>query len=130
MPTPETLIAHYYRALHNGEMATLRQLMTPESYRMTLEAYGLRLSFADPAFKTLLHRSQDDAAALAEVETAVAASLREAETLPVIAQLRRDSLGTDRKVVHYTEAGVPKKLPFSQTADGWKIDYYAGRRRG
>ena len=128
--TPEAIVTQYYLALDAGDIEALRWMMLPESYRMTLEAYGLKRAFADPAFKALLQQSETDPAARREAEKRVAETLRSAPKTPVIADLRSEPLGKDRRVVLYTEDGSPKKLAFTLTSTGWKIDYYAGRRRG
>jgi hypothetical protein len=130
MPAPEALVALYYRALETGDMKVLRHLMVPESYHMTLEAFGLKRSFTDPAFKALLQRIETDGAARFEVECIIARMLRHERKSPRIENLRREPLGQDRCAVIYTEDGIPKKLSFSkQGAAGWRLDYYAGRRQ-
>jgi hypothetical protein len=123
------MVPRYYRALHDGDLPALRQMMAPASYRMTLEAYGLRRSFADADFKALLKRIDADEGALAEVEKVVAEMLRAQGALPKIGQLQTEPLGADRCAVRYTEDGVNKKLSFSKTDRSWRIDYYAGRKR-
>jgi hypothetical protein len=130
MPVPEALVAMYYRALETGDMNALRNLMVPESYLMTLEAFGLKRSFTDPEFKALLQRIETDGAARFEVECIIARMLRRERKSPQIAHLRREPLGQDRCAVIYTEDDIPKKLSFSkQGTAGWRLDYYAGRRR-
>lgn len=126
---PEAIVADYYRALAAGDMASLRTMMVPGSYVMTLEAYGLRRALTDPVFKVLLKQIETDASALEKVEKTISLMLRQdnGETAR-IADIWTETLGPDRCAVRYTEAGIPKKLSFSKTEAGWKIDYYAGRK--
>ena len=128
-PSPEAIVDRYYRALQESDVAALRQMMQPASYRMTLEAYGLKRTFSDPAFKKILHRMESDEMAMAEAEKYVAEFLTsESRRMEVVVQ-ETEPLGPERCAVHYRENGCPKKLYFSQTPKGWKIDYYAGRKR-
>jgi hypothetical protein len=128
--SPETIVELYYRALLSGDMAALRQMMLPASYIMTLEAYGLKRSFSDPDFKAMLHLMTEDRTVRLQVENVIAETLRRESEFFWIEDLRTEALGPDRCAVHYTEDGCPKKLTFSKTEQGWKIDYYAGRKRG
>ena len=125
---PEAIVANYYRALAAGDMAALRTMMVPASYVMTLEAYGLRRALTDPVFKVLLKQIETDASALKNVEKTISLMLQNSGEPARIADLWTESLGPDRCGVRYTEAGIPKKLSFSKTEAGWKIDYYAGRK--
>ena len=38
--------------------------------------------------------------------------------------------GDQRQTIAYTEEGKVKKLYFSKEENGWKINYYAGRKVG
>jgi hypothetical protein len=128
--TPETILKAYYGALAHGDMAALREMMAPSSYLMTIEAYGLKRSFSDPDFKGVLLRIDADPSALETAEKAIAEILKQdaAKGEVLIADMQTESLGSDRCAVRYTEAGVAKKLSFSKTQAGWKIDYLAGRK--
>ena len=51
---PKEIIELYYNALYSGDLPFVKELMTAESYMMTLETFGLRLSLRDPVFKAKL----------------------------------------------------------------------------
>ena len=126
--TPEAVVVRYYRALEAGDMDTLRNVMAPESYSMTLEAYGLKHTFSDPAFKALLQRAAGDVSARRKAEAVIAEALRHDTCAAVLEDFRTETLGTARCAVRYTENGFAKKMTLRETEAGWKIDYYAGRK--
>lgn len=127
--TPEAVVLRYYGALEAGDMDALRGVMAAESYIMTLEAYGLKHTFADPAFKALLRRCGEDVSARKEVEAVIAAALRRDAKAMTLDAFRTEALGAGRCAVRYTENGFAKKMALRETEAGWKIDYYAGRKR-
>ena len=51
---PKDIITLYYNALYSGDLPFVKGLMTTESYMMTLETFGLRLSMRDRDFKAKL----------------------------------------------------------------------------
>ena len=126
---PESIVMRYYEAMAAGDLKRVKTLMVPSAYRMTLEAYGLPVAFRQPEFRALLERSEADASALEELEGILSDALRQKERHPRIVWLETEVTGSDRRTVHYKEDGRPKKLYFSRTDRGWKIDYKAGRRR-
>jgi len=126
--TPEAVVVRYYRALEAGDMDTLRSVMAPESYSMTLEAYGLKHTFSDPGFKVLLQRAAGDVSARRKAEAVIAEALRRDTRAVLLGDFRTETLGTARCAVHYTENGFAKKMTLRETEAGWKIDYYAGRK--
>ncbi len=126
---PESIVMRYYEAMAAGDLQRVKRHMLPSSYHMTLEAYGLQVAFRQPGFRALLERSEADASALEEVERILAEALRQKKRHPRIVWLETEVTGSDRRTVHYKEDGKTKKLYFSRTDRGWKIDYKAGRRR-
>jgi hypothetical protein len=126
---PESVVYRYYEAMAAGDLQRVKAHMVPSAYRMTLEAYGLQVAFRDPEFKSLLERSEEEPSALSRVERILSEVLRNKKRKPRIVWLETEVTGSDRRTVHYKEDGNPKKLYFSRTDRGWKIDYMAGRRR-
>ncbi len=128
----ETLTASlcaYYDALNRGDLKTISALMTRESYQLTLETLGFKRAFKDDGFKTLLKKSAEDATALKEVERRLGDDLAQEARAHRIEVIRFESKGPDRITLHYEEDSRPKKLYFSSSPSGWKIDYKAGRQR-
>jgi hypothetical protein len=125
---PKDIIGLYYNALYSGDLPFVKGLMTAESYSMTLDTFGLRLSLKDPAFKARLQEIDVNAASLAEVERKLSDDLVSRNLSPKIEVMNISWNGTKRQTVEYTENGKFKKLYFSKENDGWKINYYAGRK--
>lgn len=125
---PEEIIGLYYTALYSGDLGSVKALMTPESYRMTLETFGLRLALRDPDFKAKLKKIEDDPHALAEVEKKLSLDLVSRKISPEIEIQSVSQNGEKRQTIEYTEDGKSKKLYFSKEEEGWKINYYAGRK--
>jgi hypothetical protein len=125
---PAEILGQYYKALYSGDLHTVKALMTEESYSMTLETFGLRLALRDPEFKAKLKKAEDDATALAEVEKQLSSDLISRNLSPEIEIKSVSKNGTTRQTIDYTEDGKSKKLYFSKEAEGWKINYYAGRK--
>jgi hypothetical protein len=127
MLEPSRMVGLYYEALYGGRLDEVKALMTKESYRITLETFGLRLALTDAAFKQLLKESEEDADALTKVETKLCAELISRKLTPHIEMCSIKYNGAQRQTAEYTEDGKSKKLYFSKEEEGWKIDYYAGR---
>jgi hypothetical protein len=73
---------------------------------------------------------KEDADALREVEDTLSFDLISRKKSPVIEIKSVSWNGTQRQTIDYTEDGKAKKLYFSKEKDGWKINYYAGRKVG
>ena len=126
--SPVELVIDYYDAYVKRDLSTLKKVMTARSYAMTLQALGLKLSFRDADFKSLLAKAEGDENALLHVEKRLMEEEAVVKKLPsIVIQTVADN-GTKRKIVHYTENGKAKKLYFSQEDEAWKINYLAGRR--
>ena len=125
---PSDILNLYYTSLYGGDLCAVKELMTQESYMMTLETFGLRLSLRDIEFKAQLKKIQEDPYALDEVENKLSIELISRKRSPKIEILSQQWNGTKRQTIEYTEDGKNKKLYFSKEEDGWKINYYAGRR--
>ncbi|HEY9189969.1 MAG TPA: hypothetical protein VIM88_03805 [Sulfurovum sp.] len=125
---PAEIIGLYYKALYSGDLVSVKALMTRESYIMTLETFGLRLALRDPDFKAKLKKIEEDPAALEEVEKRLSSDLLSRNLSPDITIVSVSKNGDTRETVEYTEDGKSKKLYFSKEEEGWKINYYAGRK--
>lgn len=128
MLAPSDILELYYTSLYSGDLSTVKELMTAESYMMTLETFGLRLSLRDHKFKAQLKKIKEDEGALTEVENKLSYNLIARKISPNIDIKSVSSNGTERQTLDYTEDGKVKKLYFSKEKDGWKINYYAGRK--
>jgi len=128
MLEPKDIIVLYYDALYSGDLSSVKELMTPESYTMTLETFGLRLALRDPEFKAQLKEIDENPASLAEVESKLSDELVSRKVSPKIDIKSTSMNGTKRQTIEYTEEEKMKKLYFSKEEDGWKINYYAGRK--
>jgi hypothetical protein len=125
---PSDILALYYTSLYSGDLSTVKELMTEESYIMTLETFGLRLSLRDQEFKAQLKEIKEDEVALAEVEHKLSFDLISRKVSPEIDIKSVSWNGEKRQTIDYAEDGKTKKLYFSKEKDGWKINYYAGRK--
>jgi len=125
---PSDILSLYYTSLYSGDLSTVKELMTPESYTMTLETFGLRLSLKDQEFKAVLKKIKEDEDALTEVENKLSYDLISRKVSPEIDIKSVSWNGEKRQTIDYTEDGKTKKLYFSKEKDGWKINYYAGRK--
>ncbi|MDQ1338625.1 MAG: hypothetical protein QG567_1755 [Campylobacterota bacterium] len=125
---PEEIVIHYYKLLYGGGVGALKEFMVRSSYLMTLEAFGLRLSLKNQAFKSLLEKAKEDEDALMKAEELLSEDLASREVSPDIRIVEVEMNGKERLTVHYTEDKKKKKLYFSKENDVWKIDYYAGRK--
>ena len=128
MLEPSDILSLYYTSLYSGDLSTVKELMTPESYTMTLETFGLRLSLRDQEFKAVLKKIKEDEDALTEVENKLSYDLISRKVSPEIDIKSVSWNGEKRQTIDYTEDGKTKKLYFSKEKDGWKINYYAGRK--
>jgi hypothetical protein len=127
---PSTIVTLYYKALYSGDLGTVKELMTKESYMMTLQTFGLRLALHDATFKQQLKKCEEDPDVLTEVEYILSGELSSRKLSPAIEIRSTENNGNQRQSVEYTEDGKSKKLYFSKEDDGWKINYYAGRKVG
>jgi len=125
---PKDIITLYYDVLYSGDLPFVKVLMTSESYKMTLETFGLRLSLRDPAFKAKLKKIDQDSVSLAEVERKLSNELVSRNKSPKIKVKSVSMNGANRQTIEYTEDEKLKRLYFSKEEDGWKINYYAGRK--
>lgn len=125
---PSDILTLYYTSLYSGDLSTVKELMTAESYMMTLETFGLRLALRDKEFKAQLKEIKEDGDALAEVEYKLSYDLISRKISPDIDIKSISWNGEKRQTIDYTEDGKMKKLYFSKEKDGWKINYYAGRK--
>ena len=128
MMEPDEILGLYYKALYSGDLSLVKDLMTPKSYIMTLETFGLRLSFRDSKFKAKLKEIEENTTSLAEVENKLSEELILRKLSPNIEIKSKEWNGTERQTLKYTEDDKSKKLYFSKEEDGWKINYYAGRK--
>ena len=125
---PKDIISLYYNALYSGDLPFVKQLMTADSYMMTLETFGLRLSLRDIDFKKKLKEIEENEISLADVERKLSDELVSRNKSPNIVVKNVLWNGTNRQTIEYTEDGNLKKLHFSKEDNGWKINYYAGRK--
>ena len=128
MSEPRDILNFYYTSLYSGDLGTVKELMTEESYLMTLETFGLRLSLRDSEFKAQLKEIREDRDLLKEVEKKLSLELVSRKLSPKIEIQSVSMNGAKRETIEYTEDGKNKKLYFSKEEDGWKINYYAGRK--
>lgn len=124
----EEIVRSYYLALKNGDLQSVKSLMTEQSYFMALESLGLKRAFKDPVFKQALEGMEEDPDSLKLVEEQLSMELLSRKLSQKIIIKHVESNGLERQTVHYTEDGKIKNLYFSREKDGWKINYYAGRK--
>lgn len=132
MPTkhlkePKDIVVDYYHALYTGDLSHVKELMSWRSYCMTLESFGLKLALKDPLFKSHL-KELERPKVLKQVETKLSGELSSRQKDPQIEITSVDSNGPGRQTVHFKEDGRQKVLYFSKEDEGWKINYYAGRK--
>lgn len=124
---PEEMVGKYYHALYSGDLQSVKEMMTEESYTMTLEPFGLKLSFNDPVFKIQWDQIKENKDALYEVEKKISLELLSRKLSPLIDIKQAEPMGLERITVHYTKDGKKKKLYFSKEFGDWRINYFAGR---
>lgn len=125
---PKEIIIHYYNLLYSGDLIGVKELMTEDSYLMTLESFGLRLSFEDTHFKRLLNEIKENKESLEEVEVLLSKDLIKRGHHVKIDILNTEMNGSERQTVNYKENNKVKKLYFSKEEGEWKINYFAGRK--
>jgi len=123
----EEMVGKYYHALYSGDLKSVKEMMTEESYYMTLEPFGLKLSFNDPVFKAQWDQIEENKDALYEVEKKISAELLSRDLSPQIDIKQTEPIGLERITVHYVKDGKNKKLYFSKESGDWRINYFAGR---
>ncbi|NOR56673.1 MAG: hypothetical protein GQ531_10780 [Sulfurovum sp.] len=124
---PEEIVGKYYHALYSGDLQSVKKMMTEESYYMTLEPFGLKLSFNDPVFKTQWDKLKESKDALDEVEKKISIELLSRNLSPQIEIKQIEPNGFVRTTVHYSKDGKNKRLYFSKEDGSWRINYFAGR---
>ncbi|NOR56025.1 MAG: hypothetical protein GQ531_07430 [Sulfurovum sp.] len=124
---PESMVGKYYHALYSGDLQSVKEMMTEESYIMTLEPFSIKLSFHDPVFKTQWDQIEESKDALDEVEKKISKELLSRNLSPQIEITNTEQNGLERMIVHYTKDGKNKKLYFSKSGSDWRINYFAGR---
>lgn len=124
---PEEIVGRYYHALYSGDLESIKEMMTEESYIMTLEPFGIKLSFNDPVFKTQWDQIEESKDVLHEVEKKISEELLSRNLSPHIEVKNTEQNGLERMIVHYTKDGKNKKLYFSKEGSDWRINYFAGR---
>ena len=125
---PEEVVSRYYEVLNQGDLENMKRLMTEKSYLMALDSFGLKLAFKDLSFKQLLETIREDEDSLQQVEEVLSKDLLLRDGSFDIKIKSVEENGTHRKIVDYTENGKVKNLYFSKEKEGWKINYYAGRK--
>ncbi len=123
---PEESVSKYYQSLYSGDLKSVKDLMTEESYYMTLEPFGMGLAFKDPVFKMQWDKIEESQDALHEVEKKISVELLADNVSPHIEIKKIEENGSERKIVYYEEDGKKKKLYFSHEDGLWLIDYFAG----
>jgi len=124
---PEEMVGKYYHALYSGDLQSVKEMMTEESYIMALEPFSIKLSFTDPVFKTQWGQIEESNDALYEVEKKISEELLSRNLSPQIDIKQIEPIGLERITVHYTKDGKNKKLYFSKESGDWRINYFAGR---
>ena len=125
---PKEITPLYYNLLYSGDLVGVKELMTVDSYIMILESFGLRLSFEDEYFKSLLKEIKESKDSLKKVEEILSKDLLARDNNSNIEILNTVMNGEKRQTVNYKEEDKLKKLYFSKEKGGWKINYYAGRK--
>ena len=109
---PEEIVGKYYHALYSGDLESVKDLMTEESYYMALEPFGFKLSFKDPVFKREWDKIEKSQDALHEVEQKISVELLSRNLSPQIDIKEIEPNGLQRMTVHYDEDGKKKRLYF------------------
>ncbi len=124
---PEEIVSKYYQAFYsNGDLKSVKDLMTEESYYMALEPFGMGLAFKDPVFKIKWDKIKESSDALHEVEKKISAELLSRNLSHQIDIKQIEPNGPEKKIVYYEEDGKKKMLYFSKKEGHWLIDFYAG----
>lgn len=125
---PEEVVGRFYNAIYSGDLESVKHMMTQQSYFMTLESLGLKLAFKDDLFKNALESIEEDESSLQKVEHDLSKDLSDRKKFPQINIDKAEPNGASRMTIHYREDGKAKNLYFSKEKEGWKINYYAGRK--
>ena len=124
---PEEIVSKYYQSFYsNGDLESVKNLMTEESYLMALEPFGMALAFKDPEFKIKWDQIKESREALNEVEKKISAELLSKNLSHQIDIKQVEANGSERKIVYYEENSKEKRLYFSKKDAQWRIDYFAG----
>ena len=124
---PELIVKLFYHSLYSGDLQTIKSILTPKSYLMTLESFGLRLALKDPLFKSELSHIDESDSSLQRVEEMLSDELASRKRSPQLSIIDTEENGPNRTTVSYAEDGKYKKLYFSHNGHQWLIDYFAGR---
>lgn len=125
--TPSTAVQSYYDAINEGDMSALAEVMLQDSYEKDVQIYALSLAFKDKEFHKTLSRYSSSEEAKKSVTLAVQEKLKQRKQRTIIIN-KEISLGKDRVMVRFSEESKHKQLYLSYHAQGWKIDYLAGRK--
>ena len=125
--TPSTAVQSYYDAINEGDMNALSQVMLQDSYDKDVQIYALSIAFKDKGFHKVLGRYNSSEDAKKTVILAVQEKLKQRKQRTIIIN-KEISLGKDRVMVRFSEESKQKQLYLSYHAQGWKIDYLAGRK--
>lgn len=126
--TPKMCLSDYYAAMQTGDIARLQQVMTHDSFKLTIEVWALSIALKEPAFKQILNDYMKMPQATAVVNRRVSDKLKHA-TKKSIRITGEEIIAKDRIIIRFTENGKPKKLYFSADNGEWKIDYHGGRKK-
>lgn len=118
----------YYDAVKYGDLKSLSDIMTEESYLMTLESIGFKRAFKDKEFKKLLNNMHNDKYSLDRVEKILSKDLADAPSKHNVEIVEFEPNGSERVTLHYSVDSKSKKFYFSSASGEWKIDYKAGRK--
>lgn len=111
---PEEIVLKYYQALYSGDLKSLKNIMTEESYYMALEPFAIKLFFKNPLFKSQWDKIGEDMDALYEVEKILSTELISLAVSPQIVINQTQENAPERKIVSFDENGKNKKLYFSK----------------
>jgi len=124
---PEEIVGKYYQAFYSkGDLKSVKDLMTEESYYMALEPFGMGLAFKDPEFKIKWDKIKESSDALHEVEKKISEELLSRNLSHQIDIKQVEPNGSEKKIVHYEEDAKKKMLYFSKVDEHWLIDFFAG----
>ena len=124
---PAGIVSRYYKALYSADLESVKNLMTEESYYMTLEPFCMSLFFKDSAFKRVWDKIEESQDALDEIEKKLSVEILSRDLSPQIGIQQVEPNGSERMTVHYEKDGKKKKMHFSQQDGNWLINYFAGR---
>ena len=110
---PEEIVSKYYQAFYSkGDLKSVKNLMTEESYLMALEPFGMGLAFKDPEFKMQWDQIKESRDALYEVEQKISAELLYRNLSHQIDIKEIVANGPEKKIVYYEESvGFDQQIP-------------------